>query len=119
MRSDGSSSFDKKKGDGVMADKKSRGKKKSSEKDLAQQVQFQFPAAEVEEVCLAGDFNDWNTKSHPMQKDDNGHWEILIPLRPGQYQYRFFVDGAWQNDPSCDGCVANPFGSLNCLKTVK
>ena len=102
-----------------MAVKKVGGKKKASEKDLVKKVRFQFPAAEVEEVYLTGDFNDWNTNSHPMKKDQDGNWEITVSLQPGRYEYRFFVDGTWQNDLSCDGCVANDFGSLNCVRIVK
>ncbi len=44
------------------------------------------PAADA--VYLTGDFNDWNTRSHPMTPLDNGVWEIKIngrtTLKPGQ-----------------------------------
>ncbi|MGN0998427.1 MAG: alpha-amylase family glycosyl hydrolase [Faecousia sp.] len=44
------------------------------------------PAAE--EMYLTGDFNYWNRRSHPMQKKDNGVWEIFLPgtdaLKDGQ-----------------------------------
>jgi len=36
-------------------------------------------------------------------------------LTPGRYEYRFLVDGQWRNDPECAECVANPFGSENCV----
>jgi 1,4-alpha-glucan branching enzyme len=113
------SSHSKRKEADDMAVKKVGGKKKTSEKDLVKKVRFQFPAAEVEEVYLTWDFNDWNTNSHPMKNDQNGDWEIMVSLQPGRYEYRFFVDGVWQNDPSCDGCVANDFGSLNCVRIVE
>lgn len=102
-----------------MAVKKVGGKKKASEKDPAKEVRFQFPAAEAEEVYLTGDFNAWNTNSHPMKKDKKGDWEITVSLQPGRYEYRFFVDGIWQNDTSCHGCVANDFGSLNCVRIIE
>lgn len=35
------------------------------------------PAAE--ELYLIGDFNSWNPKSHPLQKKENGCWEIFLP----------------------------------------
>ncbi len=101
-----------------MLGKKKSSKKNASEKDLVKGIRFQFPAAEVQEVYLTGDFNDWNTTSLPMKKDENGDWEIFLSLQPGRYEYRFFVDGNWQNDISCDGCVANSFGTLNCVKIV-
>lgn len=44
------------------------------------------PAAEA--MYLTGDFNEWDTRSHPMTALDNGVWEINIPgkatLKPGQ-----------------------------------
>jgi 1,4-alpha-glucan branching enzyme len=109
----------KRKEEDDMAVKKVGGKRKSSEKDPGKEVRFQFPAPEVKEVYLTGDFNDWNTKSHPMKKDKNGDWEISISLQPGRYEYRFFVDGIWQNDTCGEGFVANSFGTLNCVKIVE
>lgn len=34
------------------------------------------PAADS--VYLMGDFNDWNRRSHPLKKSENGDWEIFI-----------------------------------------
>ena len=38
-----------------------------------------------------------------------------------RYEYRFFVDGKWENDPACplSSCVVNEFGSSNCVKIVE
>lgn len=30
-------------------------------------------------LYLIGDFNEWNPKSHPLQKKENGCWEIFLP----------------------------------------
>ncbi|MCC5929387.1 MAG: alpha amylase C-terminal domain-containing protein [Cyclobacteriaceae bacterium] len=35
------------------------------------------PAAES--LFLIGDFNNWNRKSHPLTRLDNGMWEIFVP----------------------------------------
>jgi hypothetical protein len=51
--------------------------------------------------------------------DDKGTWRISLALNPGQYEYRFFVDGEWQNDPNGGPFVENPFGTSNSLKIVK
>jgi 1,4-alpha-glucan branching enzyme len=52
-------------------------------------------------VTLAGDFNNWNESSHPMVYDGiQDVWTITLPLEPGRYEYKFFVDGrVWWNDP--------------------
>jgi 1,4-alpha-glucan branching enzyme len=54
-----------------------------------------------------------------MKMDDEGIWRISLALNPGQYEYRFFVDGEWQNDPNCGPFVESPFGTSNSLKIVK
>ncbi|MBY5958639.1 alpha amylase C-terminal domain-containing protein [Membranicola marinus] len=35
------------------------------------------PAAH--QLCFFGDFNDWNRSSHPMERKENGVWEIFLP----------------------------------------
>jgi 1,4-alpha-glucan branching enzyme len=66
-------------------------------------------------LYLVGDFNDWNSTAHSMQRNDDGSWTLTLELEPGRdYQFRYCTgDGAWHNDPAADGYVANPFGSEN------
>jgi 1,4-alpha-glucan branching enzyme len=96
-------------------------KKKSSEeaKPKTKKVRFNFYAPEAERVFLAGDFNHWDVDSLPMKRDNKGTWEVSFALPPGRYEYRFWVDGVWQNDPNCSSTVENPFGTSNSLKIVK
>jgi hypothetical protein len=68
---------------------------------------------------IAGNFNQWNQSSHPLNKSKQGIWKISLPLDPGHYEYRFFVDEEWQNDPTCSSFVENSFGTFNCLKIVE
>jgi 1,4-alpha-glucan branching enzyme len=75
-------------------------------------------APSAQSVFLAGDFNQWDLSSHPLKPDKNVTWKISLDLYPGQYEYRFFVDGKWQNDPNCRDLIENPFGTSNCLKIV-
>lgn len=93
--------------------------KTANKKEKAKKVNFSLLAPQAESVSIAGDFNDWNPTSHPMKKDKKGVWKASLKLAPGTYQYRFFVDGEWQSDPSCTDCVENPFGTLNCVKKVE
>ena len=93
---------------------KSRTKQEKSKK-----VSFSFQAPHAKGVSIAGDFNRWDSMTHPMRKDKEGVWKIDLNLPPGTYQYRFIVDGEWQNDPVCTACMENPFGTLNCVKKVE
>lgn len=93
--------------------------KTMTKKEKTKKVNFSLLAPNAESVSIAGDFNDWNATSHPMKKDKKGVWKVSLNLASGTHQYRFFVDGEWQSDPSCPDCVENPFGTLNSLKKVE
>ena len=36
-------------------------------------------APEADALYLIGDFNCWNPKTHPLQRKENGNWEIFLP----------------------------------------
>ncbi len=75
-------------------------------------VRFYYEAPQARHVNICGnwDVNGWcGTKASgrfdhgigAMQDDDkDGVWEIIIPLRPGRYQYKFAVDWGirWEQD---------------------
>lgn len=65
------------------------------------------------DVYVAGDFNDWDRTSHPLQCNAKGVWNTRLALAPGRYEYRFLADGEWRDDPGCTVFVPNAFGSYN------
>lgn len=69
-------------------------------------------------VSVAGTFNDWKPQQTPLQQDGQGAWEIALSLPPGDYEYRFVVDGEWMDDPLCCRHVPNPFGGVNAVLHV-
>ena len=79
---------------------------------------FTLDAPRAHEVILAGDFNDWSTNKHKMKRVDNGHWSRSILLPPGQYEYKFVVDGQWWDDPANPQKVPNAHGTLNSLRVT-
>jgi 1,4-alpha-glucan branching enzyme len=52
-------------------------------------VRFAVWAPNAECVALAGDFNDWDPRRHPLRRRDGGVWEIFMPgVGPGaSYKY--------------------------------
>jgi putative ABC transport system permease protein len=52
----------------------------------------------ADSVTVAGDFNNWNKKEKLLTKVD-GHWETSLMFSPGEYEYKFFVDGKDLLDP--------------------
>ena len=73
-------------------------------------VLFTYFAPDAKSVYLVGDFNNWNTSANPMEKDNEGLWKIVIPLSPGKYQYKFFVDGRYEADPT-NPITEGPYGN--------
>ena len=97
-------------------------KKKLSEearpKTKMKKVRFHLYAPEAGRVFLAGDFNNWDVKNLPMKKDSQGTWEASFALPAGRYEYRFWVDEAWLDDPNAEERAKNPFGSQNCVRMM-
>ncbi len=55
-------------------------------------VSFTVWAPEAEAVYLIGDFNNWNTKSHPMRLlGSSGVWELFIPELEEGSLYKFHI----------------------------
>lgn len=76
-------------------------------------VTFTLAAPDAKQVSVAGDFNNWNTRSHPLVRMPSGVWEIRVLLPRGRHEYQFFVDGIWWNDPHSHQRVPNQFGTDN------
>ena len=86
---------------------------KSKQKIKKRKVTFSMNSSDAEEVILMGDFNNWNPKKHPMQKDRNGMWVKSVIISPGKYEYKFLVDGQWKEDPQNGQTCPNRFGTYN------
>jgi chromosome partitioning protein len=76
-----------------------------------------YPRAQV--VQLAGDFNGWKPEATPLTRvNDNGMWQLKLPLQKGRYKYRLVVDGQWQQDPYNTNTEMNPYGECNSVVEV-
>ncbi|MGA1790643.1 MAG: hypothetical protein ACMUIM_04095 [bacterium] len=82
-------------------------------------IQFSYYAPDANQVCLAGDFNNWSTNSCHLTKTNSGEWRAALSLKPGVYDYKFFVDGEWREDPKSSQRVPNTFGTQNDRIIVK
>lgn len=69
-------------------------------------------------VSVAGSFNDWRPERTPLRRNSEGAWEADLRLEPGDYEYRFVVDGQWSDDPLARRRVPNPFGGTNAVLHV-
>ena len=75
-------------------------------------VTFTVPAAEAEQVTVAGNWNEWNTEVEPLKKLKNGTFKGTVNLESGQaYEFKYVVDGQWQNDVEADGYAWNDYAA--------
>lgn len=66
----------------------------------AETVQFSLRAPQATQVFLAGEMTDWDQGKKPMSRDADGVWRLSVTLAPGQWIYKFVVDGKWVHDPA-------------------
>jgi len=96
--------------------------KKADEKFLetrkVRRIKFRLPkvaATDSKNVCIVGDFNNWNTHANPMKKLKDGDYSIKLDLEPGrEYQFRYLIDQLkWENDRSADKYVRSDYGDCD------
>lgn len=81
-------------------------------------VEFSLKAPLAKKVSVAGTFNAWDVGASRLKKEVSGAWSASLSLAPGCYEYRFFVDGAWVNDPRSTKEAPNSFGASNSVVEV-
>lgn len=82
-------------------------------------VCFDLTHPTAQAVCIAGSFNDWHPTDTPMIRLEDGRWAKELTLPPGRYEYRFVVDGQWEDDPAAMELIPNPFGTANAVVEVR
>ncbi|MCB2169820.1 MAG: glycogen-binding domain-containing protein [Deltaproteobacteria bacterium] len=91
---------------------------KPKAKPQRRRVVFSFRAPEADIVALVGSFNDWDPHRHPMDNKGHGLWKKSVTLPPGEYEYKFWIDGQWREDPRNHRTLPNAFGTTNNIVTV-
>nr|HQI42209.1 alpha-amylase family glycosyl hydrolase [Ignavibacteriaceae bacterium] len=78
------------------------------------------PESGEKQVNLFGQFNSWDRQSLPMKDlDGDGTLEVEIPLDPGRYEYKFFIDGKEVVDPANPVKVSNGMGDFNSVRIIE
>ena len=93
-------------------------KKCAAQKPVAKAVTFTVHAEKGKAVYVAGEFNEWDPTAKKMAFK-NGVYTASVKLAPGEYQYKFVIDGAWCTDPENVNAVQNDKGTFNSIITVK
>jgi hypothetical protein len=50
--------------------------------------------------------------------DQDGTWSATLVLEPGNYLYKFVVDGKWMEDPNNPEKASDDYGGYNSVLTV-
>lgn len=79
------------------------------------QVKFTWSACEAQAVQVTGSFGAWQEKTQLVKKGDA--WEAELKLKPGEYEYKFIVDGDWCYDMTLP-TVTDEGGNINNIITV-
>jgi 1,4-alpha-glucan branching enzyme len=80
---------------------------------------FIYADDSAENVMVVGDFTEWDHNPIALKKQKDGTWKATVPLDPGEHEYRFIVDGKWQDDSQCAQRKPNGFGQQNCIRVVR
>ncbi|MFP4662049.1 MAG: glycogen-binding domain-containing protein [Halanaerobiales bacterium] len=84
------------------------------------EVTFTYQS-DAEAVYLIGTMNDWkeNDPDLEMKKNADGIYELTTILAKGQYEYKFFADGAYKTDPTNPETIGGYNNSLLVLTSTK
>jgi chromosome partitioning protein len=75
---------------------------------------FVHHAPRAKSVCIVGSFNNWvPTEESRMDRAEDGTWSKTINLEPGEYQYKYVVDGTWVEDFRNPKAFTDPYGGKN------
>jgi chromosome partitioning protein len=86
-------------------------KEAQSPRKIKEGVLFSCFAPYARAVHLAGDFNRWDPAKEPLfDLSGRGLWQKSVPLRPGQYHYKYVIDGNWVLDPANPRTIPGPLG---------
>jgi 1,4-alpha-glucan branching enzyme len=104
----------------VVAKKTTAPAAKKAEKPATKEVTFTVHAEKGKTVYVAGEFNKWDPTAKKMAyKAKDGVYAASMKLAPGEYQYKFVIDGTWCADPENVNSVANDQGTFNSVVIVK
>lgn len=66
-------------------------------------VAFRVWAPHADQVCVAGDFNEWSPTASPLEKEENGYWYTDLSDVQIGHEYRYVIQNGdqtlWRVDP--------------------
>jgi 1,4-alpha-glucan branching enzyme len=72
---------------------------------------------DAKEVFLAGAFNNWRPNI-AMQRSGKG-WKVDYAIKPGNYHFKYVVDGNWVFDPLADDVVQYHANDIQSIRFIE
>jgi 1,4-alpha-glucan branching enzyme len=83
-------------------------------------IEFVIEAGFGRIVSVAGSFNDWDPEAKFLtDTKKDGVFRCTMMLPPGEYEYKFVVDGDWRIDENNPWFASNDLGTLNSVLKVE
>ena len=78
-------------------------------------VVFELPSSVwADDICLVGEFNDWDHRNIPLTQERDGAWRAQVDLPAGgHYKFGYLVNGQWQTDRQADDFGLNKQNRLS------
>jgi len=109
--------------DAALYASKKAGRNRVSEFLPASSLMFSYKPekpALVQNVSVVADFNGWHKNVDLMKPDGSGRYTLKVNLTPGQYAYKFVLNGErYIGDPNCSRSVQDGYGGRNSLVSVE
>ena len=80
---------------------------------------LKLKAPRAGQVSIVGSFNEWDPIANVLNPEGDDMWSCTLAIEPGEYEYRFVVDGAWCDDPANMLRRPNEFGTENCVLIIE
>ena len=73
-------------------------------------VTFSIMSKQAQTASVVGDFNAWNAEAGQLAKLKNGTFKGVFEIpKERSYEFRYIIDGQYENEPEADGFVYNDF----------
>jgi 1,4-alpha-glucan branching enzyme len=79
--------------------------------ELDGRITFTIDAPAAQSVDVVGALTGWTEQRHPMTRDPEGRWRLVLDPAEGEHLFRYLIDGdAWCLDPEAHGTVTGADG---------
>lgn len=94
--------------------------KPAAKKEKKRRITFSLQTEPGQQIFVAGNFNDWDpTAKEMVDKQGKGLYKAVLCLTPGEYQYKFVINGTWCVDQANQSWIQNSHGTLNSVIHVE